>query len=35
MFLDRIEEYKRYVKNLARVSENAEAWVPEEKHGEP
>jgi len=30
-FLDRIEEYKSYVKNLTRISENTEVWVPGEK----
>ncbi|MBS7608706.1 Ldh family oxidoreductase [Candidatus Bathyarchaeota archaeon] len=30
-FLDRIEDYKSYVKNLARISENIEVWIPGEK----
>jgi len=30
-FLERIEEYKDYVKNLTKISENAEVWIPGEK----
>ncbi|MEM3566082.1 MAG: Ldh family oxidoreductase [Candidatus Bathyarchaeia archaeon] len=30
-FLERIEEYKVYVKNLTKISEDAEVWIPGEK----
>ncbi|MEM3770166.1 MAG: Ldh family oxidoreductase [Candidatus Bathyarchaeia archaeon] len=30
-FLERIEEYKVYVKNLTKISEDAEIWIPGEK----
>lgn len=31
VFLERIEEYKGYVKSLKRMSENVEVWIPGEK----
>lgn len=30
-FLDRVEEYKRYVKGLPKISEDVEVWIPGEK----
>ncbi|MEM2517759.1 MAG: Ldh family oxidoreductase [Candidatus Bathyarchaeia archaeon] len=30
-FLQRVEEYKEYVKSLSKVSEDAEIWIPGEK----
>ncbi|MEM0007865.1 MAG: Ldh family oxidoreductase [Candidatus Bathyarchaeia archaeon] len=30
-FLERVEEYKVYVKSLTKISENAEIWIPGEK----
>ncbi|MEM2366905.1 MAG: Ldh family oxidoreductase, partial [Candidatus Bathyarchaeia archaeon] len=30
-FLERVEEYKAYVKSLTKISENAEIWIPGEK----
>lgn len=30
-FLERIEEYKAYVKSLAKITEDAEVWIPGEK----
>ncbi len=30
-FLERIEEYKNYLKNLTKISENTEVWIPGEK----
>ncbi|MEM1697315.1 MAG: Ldh family oxidoreductase [Thermofilaceae archaeon] len=30
-FLDRIEEYRKYVKGLRKISENTEIWLPGEK----
>jgi L-2-hydroxycarboxylate dehydrogenase (NAD+) len=31
IFLERIEEYKGYVKSLTRISEDAKVWIPGEK----
>jgi LDH2 family malate/lactate/ureidoglycolate dehydrogenase len=30
-FLERIEEYKRYIKSLTRISEDVDIWIPGEK----
>ena len=31
LFLDRIEEYRRYIKNLKKISKDSEIWLPGEK----
>jgi L-2-hydroxycarboxylate dehydrogenase (NAD+) len=31
IFLERIEEYKGYVKSLTKISEDAIVWIPGEK----
>ncbi|MEM1858677.1 MAG: Ldh family oxidoreductase, partial [Desulfurococcaceae archaeon] len=31
LFLDRIEEYRKYIKSLKKISESAEIWLPGEK----